>query len=62
MNVLNSLFGMVVLIAIAVLLSSNRRAINVRTVAGAFLIQISLGALCCLCRGGEKGSWRHRKA
>lgn len=30
MNVLNSLFGMVVLLAIAVLLSSNRRAIKDR--------------------------------
>ncbi|MDO5638923.1 MAG: NupC/NupG family nucleoside CNT transporter [Neisseria sp.] len=45
MNVLNSLLGMAVLIAIAVLLSSNRRAINLRTVAGAFLIQVALGAL-----------------
>lgn len=45
MNILNSLLGMAVLIAIAVLLSSNRKAINLRTVAGAFLIQVSLGAL-----------------
>ncbi len=45
MSVLNSLLGMAVLIAIAVLLSSNRRAINIRTVAGAFLIQVVLGAL-----------------
>ena len=55
MNVLNSLFGMVVLIAIAVLLSSNRRAINVRTVAGAFLIQISLGALVLFVPWGREG-------
>ena len=55
MNVLNSLFGMVVLIAIGVLLSSNRRAINVRTVAGAFLIQISLGALVLFVPWGREG-------
>lgn len=45
MFVLHSLLGMAVLIAIAVLFSSNRRAINLRTVAGAFLIQVVLGAL-----------------
>lgn len=45
MFVLHSLLGMAVLIAIAVLCSSNRRAINLRTVAGAFLIQVVLGAL-----------------
>lgn len=45
MFVLHSLLGMAVLIAIAVLCSSNRRAINLRTVAGAFLIQVILGAL-----------------
>ena len=55
MNVLNSLFGMVVLIAIAVLLSSNRRAINVRTVAGAFLIQMALGALVLFVPWGRDG-------
>lgn len=45
MFVLHSLLGMAVLIAIAVQCSSNRRAINLRTVAGAFLIQVVLGAL-----------------
>ncbi|WP_209429078.1 NupC/NupG family nucleoside CNT transporter [Yersinia nurmii] len=40
-----SLVGMAVLILIAVLLSSNFRAINIRTVVGAFLIQIGVGAL-----------------
>lgn len=39
-----SLIGMVVLIAIAVLLSDNRKAINIRTVGGAFAIQFLLGA------------------
>nr|WP_207628893.1 NupC/NupG family nucleoside CNT transporter [Photorhabdus cinerea] len=39
-----SLVGMVVLILIAVLFSSNYRAIKLRTVLGAFLIQIAIGA------------------
>ncbi|MGP2468077.1 NupC/NupG family nucleoside CNT transporter [Yersinia sp. 2540 StPb PI] len=42
---LMSLVGMAVLILIAVLLSSNYRAINIRTVVGAFIIQIAIGAL-----------------
>ncbi len=42
---LMSLVGMAVLILIAVLLSSNIRAINIRTVIGAFIIQIMVGAL-----------------
>ena len=36
MSLFMSLVGMVVLIAIAVLLSDNRKAINLRTVGGAF--------------------------
>ncbi|MCW6555460.1 NupC/NupG family nucleoside CNT transporter [Yersinia ruckeri] len=40
-----SLVGMAVLIFIAVLLSSNFRAINIRTVVGAFILQIGIGAL-----------------
>ncbi|CCV63047.1 putative Na+ dependent nucleosidetransporter-family protein [Yersinia enterocolitica (type O:2) str. YE3094/96] len=36
---------MAVLILIAVLLSSNFRAINIRTVVGAFIIQVGIGAL-----------------
>ena len=39
-----SLVGMVVLLALAVLLSDNRKAINLRTVGGAFAIQFLLGA------------------
>lgn len=42
---LMSLVGMAVLILIAVLLSSNARAINLRTVIGAFIIQVVIGAL-----------------
>ncbi|KGA46797.1 nucleoside transporter, NupC family protein [Yersinia frederiksenii ATCC 33641] len=40
-----SLVGMAVLILIAVLLSSNFRAINIRTVVGAFILQVGVGAL-----------------
>ncbi|EEP92763.1 hypothetical protein ykris0001_14390 [Yersinia kristensenii ATCC 33638] len=40
-----SLVGMAVLILIAVLLSSNFRAINIRTVVGAFILQVGIGAL-----------------
>lgn len=39
-----SLVGMIVLLAIAFAFSSNRKAINFRTVGGAFAIQFALGA------------------
>ena len=39
-----SLVGIVVLLGLAVLLSDNRKAINLRTVGGAFAIQFILGA------------------
>lgn len=45
MQILMSLVGIVSLLAIAVLLSDNRKAINLRTVGGAFAIQAGLGAL-----------------
>ena len=45
MQLIMSLVGMAVLIAIAVLLSSNRRAINLRTVIWAFVLQVAIGAL-----------------
>lgn len=44
MSLIMSLVGMLVLIGIAVLLSDDRKAINVRTVGGAFAIQFLLGA------------------
>ncbi|EOD53948.1 NupC/NupG family nucleoside CNT transporter [Aeromonas molluscorum] len=44
MSLIMGLVGMATLILIAVLFSSNRKAINIRTVAGAFVIQASLGA------------------
>lgn len=40
-----SLVGMSVLILVGIMLSDNRKAINVRTVVGAFLIQICIGVL-----------------
>lgn len=45
MDSLMSIIGIVVLLAIAFLLSNNRKAISLRTVGGAFLIQIGIGAL-----------------
>ena len=44
MSLFMSLVGMVVLLAIAFAFSSNRKAINFRTVGGAFAIQFILGA------------------
>ncbi|HGN1707673.1 TPA: NupC/NupG family nucleoside CNT transporter [Providencia rettgeri] len=48
-----SIIGMAVLIAIAVLFSSNRRAIRLRTVGGAFLIQLAIGALILYVPAGR---------
>ena len=45
MQILMSLVGIVSLLAIAFLLSDNRKAVNPRTVLGAFAIQSGLGAL-----------------
>jgi len=45
MQILMSLAGMILILAIAVLLSSNRRAIRPRVVGAAFLLQASLAAL-----------------
>lgn len=45
MQLIMSLIGMAALILFAVLLSSNRKAIKLRTVLGAFLLQIAIGAL-----------------
>ncbi|KGQ53848.1 nucleoside transporter NupC [Gallibacterium anatis] len=45
MDSLMSIIGIIVLLAIAFLLSNNRKAISLRTVGGAFLIQIGIGAL-----------------
>ncbi|MCL6408421.1 hypothetical protein EXT70_22685, partial [Dickeya dadantii] len=40
MQLVMSLIGMIVLILCAVMLSNNRKAIRLRTVAGAFILQI----------------------
>ena len=45
MQILMSLAGMIVILVIAVLLSSNRRAIKLRVVGAAFALQASLAAL-----------------
>ncbi|WP_408588920.1 NupC/NupG family nucleoside CNT transporter [Novosphingobium sp.] len=45
MSILHSLFGMALILLVAVLLSSNRRAIRLRVVAPAFALQAGLAAL-----------------
>lgn len=54
MQLVMSLVGMAVLVLIAVLFSSNYRAIKIRTVVGAFLIQIIIGALVLYVPAGRK--------
>ena len=53
MQIIMGLIGMVVLLAIAVLLSSNRKAINLRTVLGAWIIQVGIGALILYVPAGR---------
>ncbi len=53
MGVLNSLLGIVVLLAIAFGLSSNKKAINFRTVFGALGLQIGLGAFILYVPAGR---------
>jgi CNT family concentrative nucleoside transporter len=59
MQVLWGIGGMVVLLAIAFLLSNNRRAINPRTVFGALAIQVVLGVVV-LYWVPRNGRWRRR--
>lgn len=54
MQILMGLVGMIVLLLIAVLLSSNRKAINLRTVLGAWIIQVGIGALILYVPVGRK--------
>ncbi|WP_058912138.1 NupC/NupG family nucleoside CNT transporter [Entomohabitans teleogrylli] len=54
MQILMGLIGMVVLMLIAILLSSNRKAINIRTVVGAWLIQVGIGALILYVPAGRR--------
>lgn len=53
MQLIMSIIGMAVLIAIAILFSSNRRAIRLRTVGGAFIIQLAIGALVLYVPAGR---------
>ncbi|MGQ9452761.1 NupC/NupG family nucleoside CNT transporter [Leclercia sp. TB492] len=45
MDVMRSLLGMVVLLAIAFLLSVNKRRISLRTVGAAFVLQVAIGGI-----------------
>ncbi|MDB2384313.1 NupC/NupG family nucleoside CNT transporter [Endozoicomonas sp.] len=54
MQTLMSLVGVFSLLAIAVLLSDNRKAIKLKTVGGAFAIQVGLGALILYVPLGQK--------
>lgn len=53
MDVLISVIGVFVLLALGVLLSNNRRAINLRTVFGALAIQIAFAALILYVPAGR---------
>lgn len=53
MNLFMSILGMVVLLGIAVLLSDNRKAINIRTVGGAFAIQFLFGGFILFVPWGQ---------
>ena len=57
MNLIMGLVGMATLILIAVLFSSNRKAIKIRTVGGAFAIQAGLGPSCSTCRSVVTSWW-----
>ncbi|MDH3417632.1 MAG: NupC/NupG family nucleoside CNT transporter, partial [Gammaproteobacteria bacterium] len=52
MQVVMSLVGIATIFSIALLLSSNRRAINIRTIAMAFLVQAVIGALVLFVPAG----------
>lgn len=53
MNVLMGIVGIITLVTIAVLLSENRKAINIRTVLVAFLLQAGLGAFVLYVPAGQ---------
>lgn len=54
MQILIGLVGMLALILVAVLLSTNRKAINLRTVIGAWALQVGIGALVLYVPAGQK--------
>lgn len=45
MDIMRSVVGMVVLLAIAFLLSVNKKSISLRTVGAALLLQIAIGGI-----------------
>ncbi|MBH8309049.1 NupC/NupG family nucleoside CNT transporter, partial [Acinetobacter baumannii] len=53
MQILMGLIGRVALVAMAVLLSNNRKSINLRTVLGAWIIQVGIGALILYVPAGR---------
>jgi concentrative nucleoside transporter, CNT family len=54
MHLLVSLLGIAVLLALAVLLSANRRMIQLRTVIPAFVLQTAIAALILYVPGGDR--------
>ncbi|SFZ98275.1 Nucleoside permease NupC [hydrothermal vent metagenome] len=52
MSIIMGLVGIVVLLLIAVIFSKNRKAINIRTIAGAFLLQAAVPAFVLLTDSG----------
>jgi len=54
MTALVTLLGICVLFVLALLLSNNRRAINLRTVTLAFALQVAMAALILYVPGGER--------
>lgn len=54
MNILNSLLGVLILLIIAYIFSNNRKAIRIRTVVGALIIQFIFGALVLYLPLGQK--------
>lgn len=54
MQILIGLVGMLALILVAVLLSTNRKAINLRTVIGAWALQVGIGALVLYVPAGRR--------
>jgi CNT family concentrative nucleoside transporter len=54
MNLVMGIVGVFVLLGLAVLLSDNRKAINLRTVGGAFAIQVVIGAFVLYVPAGKE--------
>ena len=47
-----SILGIIVLLGLAFLLSGNKKAINLRVVGSAFVLQVAVGRFCS---GGARG-------